>query len=214
MRWSMTSVVRALPSIPPRGRRSIRRRSYSIYLQILFGVIGAGLPPPAREAIVQAGKGAPEGSYAHRVSEAVQQTLPQYFAAAEERQKLFRAWQEFFTRHDVLLCPVTPTVAFPHETASAKMSAQFDRRLMVDGVSTPYMDNLAWPGLITVANLPATVVPIRRLVGGLPAGVQIVGAYLGDRTTLMFARLLEQQFGGFMQPPVTAAVLQPGPGDG
>jgi amidase len=180
-------------------------RSYSIYLQTLFGIIGAGLPPPARDAILQAGKGAPEDSYARRVSEALQQTLPQYFAAAEERQKLFRAWQEFFTRYDVLLCPVTPTVAFPHDTASTEMSAQFDRRLMVDGVSTPYMDNLAWPGLITVANLPATVVPTRRMVGGLPAGVQIVGPYLGDRTTLKFAQLLEQQFGGFMRPPVTAA---------
>jgi hypothetical protein len=65
--------------------------------------------------------------------------------------------------------PVTPTFAFPHDTASAEMSAQFDRRLMVNCVSTPYMDNLAWPGLVTVANLPATVVPTRRLVGGLPA---------------------------------------------
>jgi len=126
------------------------------------------------------------------VSEALQQTLPRYFAAAEERQKLFRAWQDFFTRYDVLLCPVTPTVVFPHDTASAEMSAQFDRRLMVDGVSTPYMDNLTWPGLITVANLPATVVPTRRLVGGLPAGVQIVSPYLADRTTLKFAQLLEQ----------------------
>jgi hypothetical protein len=103
------------------------------------------------------------------------------------------------------------SVAFPHDTASAEMSAQFDRRLMVDGVSTPYMDNLAWPGLVTVANLPATVVPTRRLVGGLPAGFQIVGPYLGDRTTLKFAQLLEQQFGGFMQPSVTAPVLQSGP---
>jgi amidase len=35
----------------------------------------------------------------------------------------------------------------------------------------------------------------------MPAGVQIVGPYLGDRTTLKFAQLLEQQLGGFMPPP-------------
>jgi amidase len=177
--------------------------SYSLYLQTLFGIIGAGLPPPAVDAIIEAEKAAPDGSYARRVSAAMQQTLPQYFAVAEERQKLLRAWRDFFTRYDVLLCPVTPTVAFPHDTHRADMAAQFERSLVVDGAPVPYMDNLAWPGLVTVANLPATAIPTRRLVGGLPAGVQIVGPYLGDRTTLKFAQLLDQALGGFVAPPLS-----------
>jgi amidase len=175
--------------------------SYSVYLQTLFGIIGAGLPPPARAFIIEAGKAAPAESYPRRVSDAIQQTLSQYFEAAERRQKLLRAWRDFFTKYDVLLCPITPTVAFPHDIASLELAAQFDRRLIVDGRSVPYMDNLAWPGLVTVANLPATAMPTRHLVGGMPAGVQIVGPYLGDRTTLKFAQLLEQQLGGFMPPP-------------
>jgi len=179
-------------------------QSHSIYLQTLFAIIGAGLPPPAREAIIEAGTGAAAESYARRVSDAVQLTLPQYFALGEQRQKLFRAWREFFTRYDVLLCPVTPTVAFPHDTARADMAAQFDRQLTVDGAPIPYMDNLTWPGLVTVANLPATAIPTRRLVGGLPAGVQIVGPYLGDRTTLKFAQLLDERLGGFT-PPIGGA---------
>jgi amidase len=178
-------------------------KSYSLYLQTLFGIIGAGLPPPAVDAIVEAGKGAADGSYAHRISAAVQQTLPQYFGVAEERQKLLRAWRDFFTRYDVLLCPITPTVAFPHDTHRADMAAQFERSLLVDGAPVPYMDNLAWPGLVTVANLPATAIPTRRLVGGLPAGVQIVGPYLGDRTTLKFAQLIDQALGGFVAPPLS-----------
>jgi amidase len=189
----------ARPAIDP-------AHSYSVYLQTLFAIIGAGLPPPSRDAIVEAGRGAPETSYARRVSDAVRQTLPQYFAVAEEREKLHRTWRDFFTRYDVLLCPITPTVAFPHDTARADMAAQFGRKLTVDGAPIPYMDNLAWPGLVTVANLPATAIPTRRLVGGLPAGVQIVGPYLGDRTTLRFAQLLEQELGGFMPPPIVAAV--------
>jgi len=115
---------------------------------------------------------------------------------------LFRAWRDFFARYDVLLCPITPTVAFPHDTDRADMAAQFERSLVVDGAPVPYMDNLAWPGLVTVANLPATAIPTRRLVNGLPAGVQIVGPYLGDRTTLKFAQLLDQALGGFMPPPI------------
>jgi amidase len=81
------------------------------------------------------------------------------------------------------------------------LAAQFDRRIVVDGRSLPYLDNLMWPGLVTIANLPATAIPTRHLVGGLPAGVQVVGPYLGDRTTLKFAQLLEQRLGGFMPPP-------------
>ncbi|MBR1177199.1 amidase [Bradyrhizobium sp. KB893862 SZCCT0404] len=183
----------ARPAIDP-------AESYAVYLQTLFAIIGAGLPPPAREAVIEAGKGAPADSYARRISDAVQQTLPQYFDLAEQRQKLFRAWRNFFVGHDVLLCPITPTVAFPHDTARADMAAQFERRIIVDGVPIPYMDNLTWPGLVTVANLPATAVPTRRLVGGLPAGIQIVGPYLGDRTTLKFAQLLDERLGGFVPP--------------
>ncbi|KRR21064.1 hypothetical protein [Bradyrhizobium retamae] len=83
------------------------------------------------------------------------------------------------------------------------MAAQFKRSLVVDGAPVPYMDNLAWPGLVTVANLPATAIPTRRLVGGLPAGAQIAGPYLGDRTTLKFAQLLHRELGGFIRPADT-----------
>jgi amidase len=39
------------------------------------------------------------------------------------------------------------------------------------------------------------------MVGSVPAGVQIVGPYLGDRTTLRFAQLVERALGGFTLPP-------------
>lgn len=49
--------------------------------------------------------------------------------------------------------------------------------------------------------MPATVAPIERSTAGLPIGVQIVGPYLEDRTTIAFAGLLEREFGGFAPPP-------------
>jgi amidase len=67
------------------------------------------------------------------------------------------------------------------------------------------MDNLAWPGLVTVANLPATAMPTGHFVGGLPAGTQIVGPYLEDRTPLRFAQLVEKELGGFIIPPALRA---------
>jgi amidase len=52
-----------------------------------------------------------------------------------------------------------------------------------------------------VSNLPATVVPVGRTAAGLPVGLQIVGPYLEDRTTLAVARLVEKLLGGFTPPP-------------
>jgi amidase len=45
------------------------------------------------------------------------------------------------------------------------------------------------------------VAPIDRSDRGLPIGVQIIGSYLEDRTTLAFAELIEREFGGFTPPP-------------
>jgi amidase len=53
----------------------------------------------------------------------------------------------------------------------------------------------------TLTGLPVTVMPIDRLESGLPIGVQIIGPYLEDRTTLAFAAFLERDFGGFRPPP-------------
>ena len=49
--------------------------------------------------------------------------------------------------------------------------------------------------------LPATTSPIGRSDDGLPIGVQIVGGYLEDRTTIAFAGLIEREFDGFTPPP-------------
>ena len=65
----------------------------------------------------------------------------------------------------------------------------------------PYFDQLVWPEIATTPGLPATAIPIDRSETGLPIGVQIVGPYLEDRTTIAFAELMEREFGGFVPPP-------------
>jgi amidase len=56
----------------------------------------------------------------------------------------------------------------------------------------------------TPPGLPATTMPIGRSRAGLPIGVQIMGQFLDDRTTLAFAGLMEREFGGFVPPPSPA----------
>jgi amidase len=105
-------------------------------------------------------------------------------------------WRQLFRTMDVVICPVLPTTAFAHDDAEMDQ-----RRLDIDGRSIPYAAQGAWSGLATLCGLPATAMPVGLGANGLPVGVQIVGPYLEDRSTLAFAELAEREFGGFTPPP-------------
>jgi amidase len=118
-------------------------------------------------------------------------TAHEWMNTLDAQAHLRRDWARLFEEVDVVLAPPFGTAAFPHldEPDFAK------RRLAVDSQETPYHLQGAWSGLASVANLPATVAPIGRTAGGLPIGVQIIGPYLGDRTTIGFAGLLARELG-------------------
>ena len=120
-----------------------------------------------------------------------------WIATDGARARLRRQWRELFREWDVVLCPPMPTPAFPHDHNPDQRARHID----IDGTPHPYLDQVVWPGVATVAGLPATVAPIDRSDMGLPIGVQIVGPYLEDRTTIRFAELIEREFGGFVAPP-------------
>ena len=121
-----------------------------------------------------------------------------WMIARVARASLQQQWSMLFREWDVVLCPVAPVAAIPHDHSSP----QDARRIEIDGKAYPYDDTfLVWAGLATAPGLPATAVPIARSQTGLPIGVQIVGPYLEDRTTIAFAELIEREFGGFVPPP-------------
>ncbi|WP_432252627.1 amidase [Streptomyces sp. HNM1019] len=113
------------------------------------------------------------------------------------RRELHRhGWRQLFTEFDAVVCPITPTPAFPHDHGPDPT----ERRLDIDGVEYPYLDQLVWAGVATMPGLPATAIPTGRSPEGLPVGVQLIGPAFEDRTPLRLAELLEQEIGGF-QPP-------------
>src|SRR5262249_8792959 len=112
------------------------------------------------------------------------------------RTGIAERWPRFFRERDVLLCPAMPTTAFAHD--HSEMNA---RRISIDGKEVPYGDQTMWNGIATLAGLPATAMPIALSDEGLPIGMQIIGPYLEDRTTIAFAELVEREFGGFVAPP-------------
>lgn len=120
----------------------------------------------------------------------------EWVAAVIARAVLRQRWRAVFREWDVVLCPPMPTTAFPHDHASRER-----RRIEIDGRFYPYGDMICWPSIATCPGLPSTIVPVERSADGLPVGVQIVGPFLEDRTTLKFAQLVESAFGGFVPPP-------------
>jgi amidase len=120
-----------------------------------------------------------------------------WLAANEARHRMRLAWAEFFTRYDVLLCPIAPVAAFPHD----QQGERHERTIVVNGARVPVTDHLFWAGYSGVAFLPSTVAPGGFTPAGLPVGVQIVGPQYGDLACLGFAALLEREFQGFVPPP-------------
>lgn len=118
--------------------------------------------------------------------------------SANERSELLRAkMADFFRDVDAVLMPITVVPAVKHDHHEP-----FIERLIPFGdESRSYFDLFGWVGLATVAYLPATAVPVGRTGEGLPVGLQVIGPYLEDRTTLMVARHIERLLGGFVAPP-------------
>jgi amidase len=112
------------------------------------------------------------------------------------RAGIAERWRVLFREFDVVICPIMPTPAFPHDHGPPRA-----RKIDIDGTPHAYLHQTMWPGVATLTGQPATAVPLGRADNGLPVGAQIVGPYLEDRTTLRFAALIEREFGGFVAPP-------------
>ncbi|HEX5779750.1 MAG TPA: amidase [Xanthobacteraceae bacterium] len=194
-RAGVTIDDKARPEIDP-------DESNETYIATLFGMWGGGLSEEAFQGYIRASVGLDpaDKSWPARIGRAAAQSLRDWDRLQEKRAKIRRAWEAFFRDYDVLLCPVMVTPAFPHDTSGADHTAQLHRTMQVGGERLPYLDNLIWPGLITLASLPSAVAPTRHFTDGLPTGIQIVSGFLEDRTTLRFAQLVEEEFGGFIAP--------------
>ncbi len=110
--------------------------------------------------------------------------------------RIRRQWAEFFRHFDIVLCPVFGTPAFPHSDEPDWRKRPLD----MDGMPGNFGSQLGWAGIATVANLPSTAIPLGLTAKGLPVGVQAIGPFLEDKTTIAFAGMVGHE----IEPPAIA----------
>ncbi len=179
-------------------------RIVSLYTRLLMGVMGSDMPKPLRALTrlllphyaVTDRLGIPTDAVSRSAARGMHLSHADWNRLNEGRTRLRWQCRKLFEGIDVLLAPVSPVTAFPHQVGGNHLS----RKLVVDGRKRPYTDHIPWVSLATCAFLPATAAPVGVGPSGLPVAVQIIGPYLGDHTALRFAELLAEVRGGFQTP--------------
>ncbi len=174
--------------------------STRLYMRMLISFLAASFPPEVYDGAIAQAKALPAGdtSLVAERARAVGLSHRDWIVDNAKRTRLRAAWRELFKSFDVVICPIMPIPAYPHDHAPD----QELRRIDIDGQSCVYTDQLCWPGIATLPGLPATAIPLGLSKDGLPLGVQIVGPWLEDKTPIKLASLIEKAFGGFVPPPL------------
>lgn len=123
-----------------------------------------------------------------QVREGLEYTAGDVARALTRQTAMFRSWQDFFARYDVL---ITPSITVSPRPWRELYPAE------IDGKPTrTYYQWLALAYAVTNVGHPAISIPLGRDDAGMPFGLQIVGPRGGDLKVLAVARAIEDAFAG------------------
>jgi amidase len=173
------------------------RELVQTYFKLLYPIVLAGMPDEGFENLVRMAESMPAddpfGVSAHSATIRHRDWLQLH----ERRKRVQAMFADFFRDVDVLLLPIVPVPPIPHDHSEPFPA----RTIQVNGAPVPYTNLFQWIAPATFAHLPATAAPAGRTADGLPVGIQVVGPYLEDRTTIDVARRMAEVTGGFVPPP-------------
>jgi amidase len=109
--------------------------------------------------------------------------LKDYLTALDRRDRMMRAWDEFFSRWDALVVPAGTKTAERHGEEVADPSEE-----------VPY-------ALSQISGCPMVVIPAGVDGRGLPFGLQVLGRRWDDERLLSIAQMLSELMTGFRRPP-------------
>jgi len=158
---------------------------------IVLPYIGANVPQDLYDQLA----GSPPGD---EWTAGMTSTHRRVVMATDMRERQRVTWADFFENYDVVLAPVMPTAAFPHDTERPLNERVID----VDGTPLPHTAAAGWACAVGVALLPVLTMATGLGSSGLPVGVQVIGPFLGDLRLLRIAEVIAEATGtGFVPPP-------------
>jgi aspartyl-tRNA(Asn)/glutamyl-tRNA(Gln) amidotransferase subunit A len=101
-----------------------------------------------------------------------------YKKAQQVRTRIIEDYQKAFEAVDILLCPTTPSTAFPFGAKSSDPLAM-------------YLEDIATVG-VNLAGVPAISLPAGLDTEGLPIGIQLIGRHLSEEMLYRAAYTYEQ----------------------
>ena len=122
------------------------------------------------------------------VEEGLRYTATDAARAMTEQTAIYRRWQSFFERHDVI---ITPAITISPRSWRELYPAEIDGR-----ATRTYFHWLALAYAVTVVGHPAISLPVGVDALGMPFGLQIVGPRGGDALVLSVAAALEAMLAG------------------
>ena len=173
------------------------KKSHDNYLSLSSAVMSSAKSPAAIEMIKSSVDGLrPEDASQDAVNARAAVMMHRDWIRHDfRREKFRRAWDEFFTEWDVVVCPQSTAPAIRHDHRPWA-----DRTMLVDGEERPYGQMLFWAGLPNNTYLPSTCFPTGLSKEGLPIGIQAFSPSYRDYRTIEFARLITQEMGGYSPP--------------
>lgn len=117
-----------------------------------------------------------------------QATAADWFDLLDAQAVAIARWEALFETYDFVLAPPAPVLAVPHSDKPV-----FRGALNINGADEPGGNGLAWAGLATFPNLPATVLPIGSadyLGSRLPCGMQVIGPRWADLDCIAAAQAI------------------------
>lgn len=177
-------------------------RAWYAYGMIGGSEIGLGMPALARHLLTLAGRFIPASQPVTRsFLRGLSFNWKRYNDALNIREHLIGELEQFLNDWDAWLCPVAPTVAYPHRQLSG---LKMPPSLSIDGRTVSYLEaTVSMTTPFSLTGNPVVVLPT-GVEAGLPVGFQLIGKRWQDELLLSCCERIEGIFAPYSPPPLLA----------
>ena len=169
--------------------------AWQVYGEISGAEVGSGMDAIPRLLTRLQFRMMPDASpHIRSLIRGLRMKMNHYAKALTDRDRLISQLEQFLSKWDAWLCPVTVGPAFKH--------CKTGQPVKIDDQDVPYFKaNLSFTCVFNMTGNPAVVIPLGQSKDGLPIGVQVVGQRWKDMAVLSVAEALTEVTSEFQAPP-------------